>query len=254
MIVGIDEAGRGPVIGPMVICAFFVSQNNISNIMEIFETLKIKDSKKLTSKGRERIFREFQKLRDEKIVNYETIVISPQEIDSALESKSLNLNKLEIIKSIELLLKIFEKYSENFEVFIDCPSNNIKNFIDEFSYFFNQEYSLIEQKKDEIKIVLNFDKVVSITFAHKADEKYKIVSAASIVAKVTRDKIIEELKQDINFDFGSGYPADPKTREFLEKNYDKYDFFRKSWDSWKREAERHTTRENQQSLKDFFSN
>ena len=65
---------------------------------------------------------------------------------------------------------------------------------------------------------------------HKADLNYPIVSAASILAKVTRDAEIEKIKKKIKVDFGSGYMSDPKTVNFLEKYYEKHDYlFRKSW-------------------------
>lgn len=63
----------------------------------------------------------------------------------------------------------------------------------------------------------------------KADRKYLAVGAASIIAKVIRDKEIDKLKKKYNVEFGSGYPSDEVTQNFLKKNYDKYDFFRKSW-------------------------
>jgi ribonuclease HII len=52
---------------------------------------------------------------------------------------------------------------------------------------------------------------------HQADAIYPVVSAASIIAKVRRDELIEELKKELGIDFGSGYPSDPKTKEFLIK-------------------------------------
>lgn len=261
MIIGIDEAGRGPVIGPMVICAFSVLEKNSEKINEIFLKLNVKDSKKLTPEKREKIFQEFLMLKKKKDIDFEIIIVPPAEIDSAVESKTMNLNKLEIIKNVELILKILQKnteFNEEVNIYIDCPSNNIKSFIQEFFYFFNHDYSIISEKKDEIIITLNLSKKIKIFFAHKADEKYKIVSAASIVAKVTRDNIIDEIKRSINFDFGSGYPADERTIDFLEKNYNKYDFFRKSWDSWKRVNNKNKNDEredknNQTNLKKFMN-
>ncbi|MEM4396416.1 MAG: ribonuclease HII [Candidatus Woesearchaeota archaeon] len=260
MKIGIDEAGRGPVIGPMVICAFSVLDKKLEEMSELFSKLNIKDSKKLTPEKREKIFQEFLKLKNTNDIDFETIIIPPNEIDSAVESKTMNLNKLEIIKNVELILRILQKYNELNEevnIYIDCPSNNIRSFIQEFFYFFNQDYSIISEKKDEITITLNLQKKINIFFAHKADEKYKIVSAASIVAKVMRDNIIEEIKKSINFDFGSGYPADERTIDFLEKNYNKYDFFRKSWDSWKRVNNKNKNNEEnnnkQSNLKKFIN-
>ena len=71
---------------------------------------------------------------------------------------------------------------------------------------------------------------MNLVLEHKADLNYPVVSAASILAKVTRDAEIEKLKKQIGIDFGSGYMSDPKTVEFLKENYEKYpEIFRKSW-------------------------
>ena len=71
---------------------------------------------------------------------------------------------------------------------------------------------------------------MKLVLEHKADLNYPVVSAASILAKVTRDAEIEKIKKEIGVDFGSGYMSDPRTSEFLKKNYKKYpEIFRKSW-------------------------
>lgn len=66
---------------------------------------------------------------------------------------------------------------------------------------------------------------INLTITEKADSKYAIVSAASICAKVMRDRIVDNWKyiEDLNFhtfNLGSGYPADPETKKFLEKSID----------------------------------
>ena len=103
------------------------------------------------------------------------------------------------------------------KVILDCPSNNINAYKDYVKSFV----------KKDIKIVAE----------HKADLNHTIVGAASILAKVTRDKIIEEIKKEVKYDFGSGYPSDPKTILFLKENWHKYDIFRKTWATYKKVAE-----------------
>jgi len=94
---------------------------------------------------------------------------------------------------------------------IDAPSNNIKSY------------------KQYLLNCIN-DKKIELVLEHKADLNYPVVSAASILAKVTRDNEIEKIKKKIRIDFGSGYMTDPKTIDFLEKYYEEYpDLFRKSW-------------------------
>ena len=83
-------------------------------------------------------------------------------------------------------------------------------------------------------ITKRLDKEIEIITEHKADLNYQIVSAASIIAKVIRDREIEKLKAEIGIDFGSGYCSDPKTKKFIEENWEKHSkICRKTWSTWK---------------------
>lgn len=196
---GIDEAGRGAVIGPLVIAGVTINKNDIIKLTE----LNIKDSKMLTKNQRENLFPKILSIA----IAYRIEIIPPQEIDNAvMGNNSLNLNKLEA----NYTAKIINILNPD-KVIIDCPSNNILTY---------KEYLIRFIEKREIKILLE----------HKADINYPIVSSASIIAKVTRDDEIEKIKKKINIDFGSGYPSDPLTKEFLKNNITKHsDIFRKSW-------------------------
>ena len=167
--------------------------------------LGIKDSKLLTPKKREQLYEKIIKMAKA----FEIIIVYPHEIDDVLNDENTNLNWLEADKTIEIINKLKPE-----KAIVDCPSNNI------------EAYTNYLAKKLEVKCVLIVE--------HKADLHHVESAAASILAKVTRDREIEEIKKEIKVDFGSGYPSDPKTIVFLEKNWDKYDFFRKSWDSWKK--------------------
>lgn len=213
-VCGIDEAGRGPVIGPLVMAAVKVTVDKIQNLKNI----GVKDSKMLSPLQRERLFDQIIELVDD----YKIIELSPEEIDIALNTEGTNLNWLEADTSVELITQLNPD-----KAILDCPSNNIQAFTE----YVNQR---IKTKTE-------------ILCEHQADAIYPEVSAASILAKVTRDKRIHELKQKINIDFGSGYPSDPKTIKFLKENWDKYDFFRKSWSSWKKLA----VQKKQKSLGEF---
>jgi len=199
LICGIDEAGRGPVLGPLVMCGMLVKEEDEKELVK----LKVKDSKLLTKIKRESLF---DKIKDISY-KYELIVISPDEIDRAVNNHDgLNLNKLEARKTAEIINLLKPD-----KVIVDAPSNNIKSYKQYLSNF-------IKNKK------------IDMVLEHKADLNYPIVSAASILAKVTRDAEIEKIKKKIKIDFGSGYMTDPKTVKFLEKYYEKYpDLFRKSW-------------------------
>ena len=214
-ICGIDEAGRGPVIGPLVISGILIEEKDLPKLRNI----KVKDSKLLTPKQREFLFKEIKKI----IIKEKTIIIPPQEIDDVLNSEELNLNKLEAIKTAIII-----NYLKPDKVTIDCPSTNINAYVDYLKTFLKYE--------------------PKIKAEHKADYKYCEVSASSILAKVTRDKEIEKLKKKYNVEFGSGYPSDPLTQEFLKKNYNKYpEIFRKTWMTYRNISET----KKQKSLSDY---
>ncbi len=207
-VLGIDEAGRGPCIGPLVICAVLIDEKELDKLTR----LKLKDSKLLTPKRRAEFFGKLKKV----IKKYKVIVVPPQEIDKAVQGHDgLNLNWLEARKSAELINALKPD-----RVMLDCPSPNIKAYT---SYL--------------KKYLSNKDVIVKAE--HKADLKYVIVSAASIIAKVIRDKEIKKIQEKIKESIGSGYPADPITQEFLKKNYKKYsNIFRHSWSCYKAIAEK----------------
>ncbi len=197
MIIGVDEAGRGPVIGPMVIVAY---STNLKNL----EKIGVKDSKELSKKKRENLSK---KLKE--IGKYSVVIIYPEELNKLMEQK--NLNEIEIEAFAKAVSKLLEN-NEDATVYIDACSTNIKKFKEEF----------LKKLNKNIKIVAE----------HKADSKYPIVSAASILAKVIRDEIIENYKKEYG-DFGSGYPSDAKTIKFLEDYYQRYKklppIVRKKW-------------------------
>ncbi|MFT4326430.1 MAG: ribonuclease HII, partial [Candidatus Woesearchaeota archaeon] len=124
-LLGIDEAGRGPVIGPMVIAGCVTN----AAIDEKLQALGVKDSKMIAPKKRDLLFEVVKK----SVLSYEIIVVSPQDVDAALNNPDLNLNKLEALTSAKIINAIVEKYDGNFEVMIDSPTNTPKpsvNFVE----------------------------------------------------------------------------------------------------------------------------
>ncbi|MFH0797932.1 MAG: ribonuclease HII [Candidatus Woesearchaeota archaeon] len=201
LVCGVDEAGRGPLLGPLVIAGVVADER----VLDKLKSLGVKDSKLLTPKKREELFEQVKSI----VESYEIIIVPPQEIDDALNSESLNLNWLEAIKTAMIINKLDAK-----KAYIDSPSTNLKAYAD---------YMRIYVK----------DKDVNLICEHKADVKYVVVSAASILAKVTRDREIEKLSKRYG-ELGSGYPSDPVTKEFLKNNWDKHpEIFRKTWSSYK---------------------
>lgn len=215
IIAGVEEAGRGPVIGPMVMAICTIEESKEERLREI----GVKDSKLLTPLRREQLFEQIQEL-----CKHTIIVLNPSEIDSALNDPDMNLNKLEAVTSAKLINSV-----KLDRVILDCPSNNIPVYT--------------KYVKDKVD-----DKTIELIAEHKADLNHLIVGAASILAKVTRDRLIEEIKREIGENFGSGYPSDPLTVSFLRSNWKTHEkIFRKTWATYKKVADS----QGQRGLKDF---
>jgi len=220
---GIDEAGRGPVIGPLVIAAVVVDEKNLSKL----EALGVRDSKKLTPKRREKLFNEIIALLDDYVI----IELSPEQIDGRIGT----MNEFEVENFIKALNSLKVKPDV---IYIDAA--DVKE----------ERFGEIIGKR------LNFSP--KIIAEHKADDKYLPVSAASILAKVVRDRAIERLKEQYG-EIGSGYPSDPRTIKFLEGYYKEHGEFppivRKSWRTLKKIEEKlksRTQKKNQRNLLDFL--
>lgn len=185
-VMGIDEAGRGPVIGPMVVCGVYVNENTLEEI----GSMGLKDSKKLSAKKRE----EFD-ARLRTFCDFELFILHAHEIDARVSSED-TLNQLEV----------------------NCFSHLIKSKKPHVAYV---DACDVNAERFGVNIKKNLDFELEIVSEHEADSKYPIVSAASIIAKVHRDSLIEGIAEAFGEDIGSGYPADPVTIEFLKSYYKK---------------------------------
>ncbi len=204
LILGVDEAGRGPVIGPLVIVGYLIKESDIPRLKE----LGVKDSKLLTPKQREDKLFKTQQLAED----YRIVIIEPKEIDETLEKPGTNLNWLEADKTIQIINELDPDVA-----IVDCPSPNLKKY---------KEYLRERVTNDAIDLIVE----------HKA-ERHLPVAAASVIAKVTRDRIIEEIKKKYG-NCGPGYMSNVITQEFLKKNWDKHpEIFRKSWISFKNHSQ-----------------
>jgi ribonuclease HII len=201
LIAGVDEAGRGCVIGPLVIAGFLIKEENLP----VLARLGVKDSKLLSPRKREALSTEILRVAEKHYV----VKLAPKEIDSVVESlrKLHKLNRLEAQTMAQIIntLKPDEVYVDAADVLEDRFKHHI------------QEGLTVKAK---------------ITSRHKADKIYPVVSAASIIAKVTRDSEIAALRATYG-DFGSGYLTDQKTMTFLKQwlqTHAEYpDCVRKSW-------------------------
>jgi len=211
-ILGIDEAGRGPVIGPLIVAGVMVEQEDEKKLG------KVKDSKLLAHT--KRIELDEQIKQNSKCL---IIEVSPSEIDSALLSKDLNLNWLEAHKQAEIINRLNPD-----KAIIDCPSINCEKYT-------NYLEELLINKK------------IQLIVEHKADVNYPVCSAASILAKVKREEEVEKIKKKYG-DIGPGYPSHPTTQKFVKENWEKHpEIFRKTWATYKKQAEG----KRQRGLSDF---
>ena len=195
-ILGVDEAGRGSVLGPLVIAGVIIPEK----MNKVLERMGVKDSKKLVPHRRTILSRKLKKMFD-----YEIVVISDLEIDQ-MRADGINLNDIEKNAMRDLIIKL-------------APEKAIVDAVD--------------VKAERFQNDLCQSTGVNVIAEHKADDKYIQVSAASIIAKAERDAQIEEInKEYIKMGgIGSGYPSDPTTKEFLTNfTYDEMpDFVRRSW-------------------------
>jgi len=199
---GIDEAGRGPMIGPMVICGILVDSNRLQELVDI----GAKDSKTLTHKRRLVLKEKIEKVTSK----IEIRTVSAADIDRL--RKRTTLNEIEVTEFASIAKTLNPK-----EIYLDAADVKAERFGSKIG--------------DLSGIASKGAKIVS---EHRADAKYPIVSAASIIAKVERDLTIERFHQKYG-DFGSGYPNDPKTIKFvrnLVRNGEKLpSIIRTSWES-----------------------
>lgn len=174
---GVDEAGRGPLIGPMVVAAVAVREEALEELVRV----GVRDSKRLSRSARERL----APIIVEKSIVTIAVALSPRDLDRH------NINSLEV-RAIKGILESVVS------ILGSCP----RTYIDLFA------------PRDKISDL--YSVCPEIVAEHGADSRYPVVGAASIVAKVLRDWHVEKLR-DLVGDFGSGYPSDPKTREWISR-------------------------------------
>jgi len=183
MICGVDEAGKGPVFGPLVVAGVLFEDDS-----ELIK-LNVRDSKKIAPKRRTVLADIIKKIA----VNYEVLIISASDIDDM--RKIMTLNEIEV----NAFSKVIGKLKPDI-CYVDAADVNEKRFA-----------------KNILSNMSFYPKIIS---KHKADDTYPVVGAASILAKITRDevvrKIADDLEKKLNLPLGSGYPADPITKKFLK--------------------------------------
>jgi len=184
MICGVDESGRGPVVGPLVVAGV-----NFENDLKLIEE-NVHDSKKIAPKRREILSKKIQ----ESAVNYEIKLISASDIDHM--RKIMTLNEIEVNAFSEIIEKLKPDIC-----YVDAADVNDERF----------GRNILSRLSFKPEIISK----------HKADDIYPVVGAASILAKTKRDEEVQMMAQEfekkLDIPLGSGYPADPVTQKFLRK-------------------------------------
>lgn len=178
VVVGIDEAGRGPVMGYLVYGALVSTEAVIANA-------KFYDSKVMSKTAREQ---QFEIIKSSMSFAYNAI--HPQYITENMTCHGKNLNVISFEAMFDILDAIHKTYTVK-RIFVDTVGDP-------------EKHRAMLEKRYRTPCVVET----------KADSKYKVVSGASIVAKVVRDDLIEKLAPTC----GSGYPGDPITRQWMKRN------------------------------------
>ena len=170
---GVDEAGRGSVMGPLVVGVVSVESD------EPLLRIGVKDSKKLTPRARERMYEEITA-----VAEWGAVIATAADIDARRKEMSLN--------DVELNMFAEAVRGSGTVVYADCPDVNEVSF--------GRRLGALVPDAEVIA-------------KHKADDTYPVVSAASIVAKVTRDRMMDEIRTEFGTNIGSGYPSDHYTMD-----------------------------------------
>jgi len=180
LVLGIDEAGRGCVIGPLVLAGFLIPEED--SLIARLINLGVNDSKLLLPDKREYLAQKIKKIAQ----GYKIAKVQPSELDK------FSINDLEIKFSARLI-----NHFSPARVYLDVPASGqgIKNYCNSVA-----------------SLCVSPSKIIG---ANKMDSANVLVAAASILAKSERERQIKLLKKKYG-NFGSGYPSDPKTIQWLK--------------------------------------
>ncbi len=206
-IAGVDEAGKGPVIGSMIVAGVMVQED----MLPVLEGMGVRDSKAISPKKREFLASKIKEVG----VCY-TLELSASEIDALRKKTTMN----EIV--VESHVRVLKQLKPD-EAFLDAADVDADRFAK--------------------KVQAWYGKNIKITSEHNADVTYPLVSAASIIAKVRRDETVQELERLLGKSIGSGYPSDIRTIHFLDDWVKEHDslpsFVRHSWKTATNALKRH---------------
>ena len=182
MLAGVDEAGRGPVLGPLVVAAVLVESD------ALLRELGVKDSKLLTPAKREAMEPRIREVAR----RVEVRVVDVAELNKRMPKR--NLNEIEVEAFAELLRRL-------------APTEAVVDACD------------VDAERFGRNVASMLEAPCVVRAEHEADARHPVVAAASIVAKVERDRLMRLLSEEHAKygGCGSGYASDPATKAFLDK-------------------------------------
>ncbi len=182
LLLGVDEAGKGPVVGSMFVAGLVVDEEKLFDLA----AFGVRDSKQLTPARREMLAKKINGVAKDQYI----LEVSPQVIDELRQVMTMN----------DIMVRCFSQVLQRLSAdraILDAADVNAQRFAD--------------------RVRSTSGTSMEILAEHKADERHLVVSAASILAKVRRDESIRELERSMGCEIGSGYPSDPETIDFLKK-------------------------------------
>jgi len=189
--VGIDEAGRGCVLGPLVVACVAADAAD----RKWFWANNVRDSKIVPAIQRDELA---QRIKER--CWFQIKIVHPPAIDLAVRDRSRTLNGLELELMAELLREFCDEHAEHeATALIDAPSINAQGFL------------------EKLYVASGWEEMSRLRAKHEADRTDRTVAAASIIAKSERERLIAKLKQELGVDFGCGYSHDAVTRSFVTR-------------------------------------
>ncbi len=192
-LVGVDEAGRGPVLGPLVVAAIAVPLSSEATLRE----MGVRDSKKLQANRRDRLAGELT------MYHHRVVEVPAEDVDALRSTASLNVIEARLFAST--VLGVLEELGPEgrASVYLDAADATESTFERHFRGALGDDPRA--------------GRVVHVVSRHEADDLFPVVSAASILAKTRREEALARLRKELGDDIGSGYPSDGRTIAFLEK-------------------------------------
>jgi len=181
LVAGVDEAGKGPVLGPMIVAGVVMEEDRLPELLR----LGVKDSKVLSPVRRNYLSAKIKEIA----ANYHILEVSAAQIDEM--RKIMTMNQLMVVTHTKVLQNL-----QPDRAYLDAAD--------------------VKEERFGENVKKRYGAPIDIIARHKADATYPIVAAASILAKVRRDRIIRDMEREMGVVLGSGYPSDPKTKKFLE--------------------------------------